>query len=159
MADHTAGHDEAVGVDRIGGVRADNHITGRRQGLGEIGEALFRPQGGHHLGLGIELHAEATLVIAGHGPAQADDALGGGIAVGLGLLDGLDQLIDDVLRGGHVRIAHAEVDDVDACGAQAGLEPVNLFKDVGRQAPDAVEIVGHGLGPSRGAVESVNGAG
>ena len=71
--------------------------------------------------------------------------------MGLGPLHSLDQLVDDVARGRHVGVAHAEIDDVDALGAQAGLQPVNLFKDIRRQATDTMEIVVHEVGPSRGA--------
>ena len=95
-------------------------------------------------GLGIELHAEAAVVVGGLRLAQAGDALGGRIAVGARLGDRLDQLVDDVLRRRHVRIAHAEVDDVGAPRAGGGLEAVDLREDIGRQALDAMEIFDHG---------------
>ena len=41
MADHAAGDDEAIGVDRIGRVGADDHVAGRGQRLGEVGEPLL----------------------------------------------------------------------------------------------------------------------
>ncbi len=63
--------------------------------------------------------------------------------MGLGLLDRLDQLVDDVRRRRHVRIAHAEIDDVDALGAQPCLDLVDLFEDVRGQAADTVKIA-HG---------------
>jgi hypothetical protein len=144
VADHASGHDEAVGVDRIGGVGADDHVPGRGQGLGQVGEALLGAHGGDDLGVRVELHPEAALVIAGHGPAQAGNALGRRIAVGLGLLHRFDQLLHHVGRGGHVGIAHAEVDDVHATGAQPGLEAVDLLEHVGRQAADLVEVGLHG---------------
>jgi hypothetical protein len=143
VADDAASHDEAEGVDRIGRVRTDDHVAGGGQGLGQVGEAFLGAQGGDHLGVGVQLHAEPAAVIAGHGLAQAGDALGRRIAAGLGVARGFDQLVDDVLGRGHVGIAHPEVDDVGALGAQARLDLVHLFEDVGREATDTVEIGGH----------------
>jgi len=61
----------------------------------------------------------------------------------LGILRGLDELVDDVLRRRHVRIAHAEVDDVLAPSSRLALEVVDDREDVRRQALDSVELV-HG---------------
>jgi hypothetical protein len=63
--------------------------------------------------------------------------------VRLRIADGLDELLDDVRRRRHVRIAHAEVDDVPALGASLGLELVDALEDVGRKALYAVELFGH----------------
>src|SRR5213078_4901593 len=90
-----------------------------------------------------QLYAEAALVIAGLGPAQPADSLGGGVAVGARLAGGLDQLLDDVARGRQVGIAHAEVDDVGAGIAGGGLDAVDLLEHVGRQALDTVEVGRH----------------
>ena len=59
------------------------------------------------------------------------------------LLDRLDELVDDVLRRRHVGVTHAEIDDVHTIGAQPRLDRVDMRKDVGRQAADAVKIVVH----------------
>ncbi len=129
-------------MDRIGGIGHEHHVARRGDRLRHVGEAFLRAERRDDLGVGIELHAETALVIAGLGAAQARDALGGRIAVGARLADRLDQLVDDMLGRRQVGIAHAEVDDVGAGGAGLGLEPVDLLEDVRRQAPHAVEF-GH----------------
>ena len=45
----------------------------------------------------------------------------------------------------HVRIAHAEIDDVFAARARFGLELVDLLEDIGRQPADAMEFAFHGV--------------
>ena len=144
VAEGAAGDHEAVGVDGIAGVGHQHHVAGGGDRHGEVGEALLGAEGGDHLGLGIELHPEAAGVVAGLGAAQAGDALGGGVAVGPRAADGFDKLFDDMGGRVHVGVAHAEVDDVHAFGAVAGLQPVDLGEDVRRQALDAVEFFGHG---------------
>ena len=139
-ADDAARHQEAEGVDRIGGVRHEHDVAGRGDRLRHIGEAFLRAERGHDLRVGVELHAEAAAVIGGLGAAQARNALGGGIAVGARLAGGLDQLVDDVLRRGQIRIAHTEIDDVGPAVASLRLEPVDLLEDVRRQALDAIEV-------------------
>ena len=71
---------------------------------------------------------------------QPGDAARGRVAVGARIADRLDQLVDDRPRRRAVRVAHAEVDDVVAGGARRRLHRVDLAEDVGRQAPDAVEL-------------------
>src|SRR5262245_7237480 len=49
----------------------------------------------------------------------------------------------------HVRVAHAEIDDVLAAGPRFGLELVNLLEDIRRKPANAVELAwshGSGLG-------------
>ena len=144
VAERAAGDHEAVGVDGVAGVRDEHDVARGGDRHGEVGEALLGAEGGDDLGLGVELHPEAAGVVAGLGAAEAGDALGGGIAVGAGAAHGLHKLFDDVGGRVHVGVAHAEVDDVHALGAVAGLEPVHLGEDVGGQALDAVEFFGHG---------------
>ena len=141
-AHDAAGHQKAEGVDRIGRIGPQHHVARRGDRLRHVGEALLRAQRDDDLGLGIELHPEAAVVIGGLGAAQAGDAPGRGIAVGARLADRLDQLVDDVPGRGKVGVAHAEVDDVGAGGAGLGLELVDLLEDVRRQPPHPVEF-GH----------------
>jgi len=65
----------------------------------------------------------------------------------LGVLGGFDELVDDVLGRRHVRVAHAEIDDVLAPGACLRLQIVDDREDVRRQALDPVELL-HRATPS-----------
>ena len=139
-ADHAARHQEAEGMDRIARIRTQDDVAGRGDRLRDVGKAFLRAQRRHDLGLRIELHAEAPLVIGGLGLAQAVDAARGRIAVGPRLAQRLLQLLQHMRRRRQVRIAHAEVDDVGAGVPRGRLGPVDLLEDVRRQAADAVKI-------------------
>jgi hypothetical protein len=142
--DRGARDDEAELMDRIGRVGHQDGVAGAGDGGGQIGQTFLGAERCDHFRFGVQRHVEAAAVISGERPAQAGDAFAGGIAVGARVLHGFDQLGDDMRRGGAVRIAHAQVDDVLALGAGAGLGRVDLGEDVGWQAADAVEFVGHG---------------
>ena len=49
-----------------------------------------------------------------------------------GLGGNFGKLVDDVLRRGAVRIAHAEVDDVLTARSCRGLHRIHFSEDVGR---------------------------
>ena len=55
----------------------------------------------------------------------------------------LAQFVDHVLRRRVVRIAHAEIDDVAPRAPRLVPHRVDLGDDIGRQALDTVEFVGH----------------
>ena len=90
------------------------------------------------------VHAEPARVVPGLSPAQTGDALRRGVAVGPWLAERFLQFVEDVLRRRKVRIAHTEIDDVRARVAGRRLGAVHLLEHVGRQAADAVEVLGHG---------------
>ena len=96
----------------------------------------------------IELDAVAALVPVADRAAQPRDALRHRVAVRVGALRGLDQLVDDVRRRRAVGVAHAEVDDVFAAAARGHLQLGGDVEDVRRQALDAREVAlarrGHG---------------
>ena len=144
-----AGEDLAEGMDRIAGVRRHHHVARRHDRLGEVGEALLRPEGDDHLGLGIERDVEAALVVAGEGAAQARDAARGRVAVDLGVVQGLDQLLHHVRRRRPVGVAHAEVDDVLAAPPGGCLHRVHFREHVGRQSTQAEQFLGHAYPPGR----------
>ena len=139
-ADHAARHQEAERVDRVARVRAEHDVTRRRDRLRDVGEAFLGAQGGDHLGVGIELHAEAAAIVRRLRLAQAGNSAGGRIAVGARLADDLLELVDHMLRRRQVRIAHAEVDDVRTRIARRRLRAVDLLEHVRRQTADAVEL-------------------
>ncbi len=131
-------------MDRIGRVRADDRVAGRGDRHGQVGKTFLGAERRDDLGVRVQLDAVAAVVITGHRLAQALHALGHAVTVGLGLFHRLDQLVDDVRRRRHVRIAHAEIDDVDALCAQLRLDLVDFFEDVGGQAADTVKVA-HGV--------------
>ena len=132
MPDHAAGHDEAELVNGISRIRHKDHIAWRGDRLGDIGESFLGAERGDDLRVGVELHPEAARVISGLRPAQTVNAARGRIAVGAGIAHGLDQLGDDMWRRRHVRVAHAEINDVLAARARFRLEPVDLLEYVRR---------------------------
>ncbi|MHC2693548.1 hypothetical protein ACVME9_006039 [Bradyrhizobium liaoningense] len=145
-ADHTARHQKAEGMNRIARVRTEDDVAGRGDRLRHIGKAFLRTQRRHHLGFGIELHAETAGVVAGLGPAQSGNSAGGRVAVGARLAQRLLQLLQHMRRRRQIRIAHAEVNDVGAGIPRGCLGPVDLFEHVRRQAADAVKLFHGSLG-------------
>ena len=150
-ADRGAGDDEAEGVDRVARVGREHDVARRGDRGGEAGEPFLRSHRHDDFGLGIDLDPEAAAVIVRLRAAQAGNALRLRIAVRVGLLRDLDQFLDDVRRRRQIGVAHAEVDDVLARRARRRPHAVDLGDDVGRQALDAVEIVGHAALLHRGA--------
>src|SRR6516165_7700732 len=146
MARSTASKNCGVGsegMDRIAWIRTENDIAGRGNRLRHIGKAFLGAQSRDDLGLRIEFHAEASVVIGRLRLAQAVDAARGRVAVGPRPAQRLLQLLNDMRRRRQVRIAHAEINDVGPGIARGRLGPVDLLEDVRRQAANAVEIV-HG---------------
>ena len=86
---------------------------------------------------GVEFDSVAGLVPVADGFAEAGNAFGEGVAVGLLLAGGLDHLVDDVGGGRSVGVAHAEVDDVLAAATGGGFELSGDVEDVGGEAFDA----------------------
>src|SRR5438128_6098627 len=72
------------------------------------------------------------------------------MSMGLWILDGLDELGDDMRRRRAVGIAHAKIDDVAPRGARLGFQCIDLAENVGRQALDAIELFGHGGSAAEG---------
>jgi hypothetical protein len=101
-------------VDRIGRVRAQHDVAGRRDRLRHVGEAFLGAERRDDLRIGIELHAETARVIVGLRAAQAGNAARGGIAMRARVLTTSHQLVDDGFGRRQIGIAHAQVDDVGA---------------------------------------------
>jgi hypothetical protein len=139
-ADHAAGHQEAESMDRIGRVRAQDHVAGRGDRLRHIGKALLGAERRNNLGIRVQLDAETAGIIGGLRAAKARNALGGRIAVGARVLHDLAQFIDHRLRRRKIRIAHAEIDDISSTRSRAGFQTVDLFENVRRQTPDFVKL-------------------
>ena len=111
---------------------------GPEQGQAHVAEDFLGAEAGQDLGVGIELHVVAACVAQGHLAAQVVQAVAHRVAMVALVAGGLAELVDHQ-RLGHVgRIAHAQVDDVDARAAFAVFQLVDLAEQVRRQALDAV---------------------
>ena len=137
----SAGDDGAVDVDGVGGIGDEDGVARVEDGETEVGDAFFGADGDDGFGVGIDVDGVAGFVPIGDGFAQARDAPGDGVAMGDRLLRGLDHLVDDVLGGGAVGIAHAEVDDVFAAAARGDFHFAGDVEDIGRKALNAGELI------------------
>ena len=63
--------------------------------------------------------------------------------MGARFLDCFNQLFNDMGRCGHIRITHAEVDDIPSVCPRLRLQPIYLFKDIGWQALYTVKFEIH----------------
>src|SRR4029079_15998198 len=93
-------------------VGPEHRAAAAERGERQMRDPLLRPDGDDRFRVRIELDAPPALVPVADRAAQPRNALRYRVAVRVRALDGFDQLVDDVRRGGPVRVAHAEVDDV-----------------------------------------------
>jgi hypothetical protein len=140
-ADDAAGHQEPESVDRIARVGNEDHVAGRDDRLGDIGEAFLGAERRHDLPLRVELHPEPAAVVCGLSATQAGDTAGSGIAIRARLADRLLELVHDMERRRQIGIAHPQIDDVGPGIPRRGFGAVDLLEYVGRQAPDPEELL------------------
>ena len=140
MADVSAGDDRAVDVDRVAWIGHQHDVAALEGGERQVGNALFRPDGDDGLAVRIEFHPVPGLVPVADGLAQARNALGHRVAMGIRTLRGLDHLGDDVRRRRTVGVAHRQVDDVLAAAARGHLQFRRDVEHVRWQASDSREF-------------------
>ena len=112
LADVGAGEQRGVDVDRVRRRGHERGVARPDQHPHQVGQALLGPDGGHDLGVGVELDAERAQVQVGDGLAQLGDAPRRRVAVVAGVVGGLGQLLDRDVGRREVGVAEAEVDDV-----------------------------------------------
>ena len=109
-----------------------------------MGQSLLATDGGDALGLPVQIHAKTLFIKTADGPQQGRNTPGGGIAMCFVVLDDLNQLVDDVLGGGLVGVAHTQVDDIGSLLAQTKFDVIELPKQIGRQALQPLRVnAGH----------------
>ena len=135
------GHEHAVLVDGIGGIRRDHGVAGPDRRKEQVGECVFGADGDDGLLIGVERHAVVGLVAAGDFLAQPGDAPRLRIAVIARVARGFHQLVDHHSGRGSVGISHPQVDHIDLCRARLGPHLVDHGEDVRRQFLDAVEFL------------------
>ncbi|MCY1441564.1 hypothetical protein D9M71_578830 [compost metagenome] len=132
-----AGDHRAVDVDRVAGVGYEHGVAMVQGGEHQVRQAFLGADGDDGFGFRIDLHVVTVLVPARDGSAQAWNAAGSGVSVGVFTLGDLHELFHDVRRGGAVGVAHGEVDDVLAATACGHLEFSGDVEDVGGETIDA----------------------
>ena len=132
-----ARNDGGVFVDGVGGVWRKHHIAGFKHGQRKVGQTFFGTHSHDGFGFRVQVHVKVALVAVTDGLAQVGDAARKGIAV----VDGLECCLCELFHNGcgrrDVRIAHAEVHDVDILPTKPHLEVPNYSEHVGGQAANA----------------------
>jgi hypothetical protein len=146
VAQVATGDDHRVLVDRIGRVGREHDVARPDGHQDEVGEALLRADHGDGLAVRVELDAVASLIPLADRRPQVGDATGGGVAVIALVARRLADLVDDVIGGGQVRVAHAQVDHVLAGAARGVAQLGHLRQHVGRQAQQLREVVSDAVG-------------
>src|SRR6185437_15434954 len=147
------GNHGSVNMDGIAGVGDDHGIARVEDGETEVGDTLLGPDGDDGLRLGVKFDVITRLVPGADGFAQARQPARDGVAVRGGLLRRFDHLVYDVLRGGAIGIAHAEVDNVFTTATRGHLHLAGDVEDIGREALDTAEFF-HGDSSVQGSVIS-----
>ncbi len=127
-----AGEDRAPDVNRVRRRRDERGVAGADEREHQVREALLRTDGGTHLGLEVERHAELALVERGDGFAQLGNALAGRVPVVTRVADRLDELLDGHVGRRQVGVAEREVDDIFACSPERHLQRIDLRERVRR---------------------------
>ena len=123
----------------------EGHPLGPRRLLGHArtGIGLVEPPVLHqtaHRCLGVQVHVEAMLVVAGRGLPELGDPARGRVAVVALVVGGLGELLHRDGRRGQIGVAEPQVDDVGSVAAGGHLEAVDDREDVRRQRGDAAEL-------------------
>ena len=118
-----------------------------KRGQRQVRDAFLGADGDDRLGIGIQVDVVARLVPVADRLAQPEDALGHRIAVRVGALHRLDQLVHDMPWRGLIGIAHAEVDDVLAALARRDLQLAGDVEDVRRQPFDPRKLLHESINP------------
>ena len=137
------GQRDALGVGHPVGRGDDDLLALVDEGLDEVEEGALGPGGDDDL-LGRVFDPEVLLEALGDGLAQGEDAVAIGVSCEV-VADGLDPGLLDVLGRREIRLADAEVDDVDALGLHGlglgrdlqgggGADALDFFRDHGSPA-------------------------
>ena len=132
MADVGPGDDEAVGVNGVSRIGHQDGVARAHGGEGQVGQPLLGADGDDGLLVRVQIDLKALAIPVADGAAQAGDAAGDRVTMGVATLGGLQQLVDDMPGGGLIGVAHAEVDDVLAPGPGGGLQLIDDVEDIGR---------------------------
>jgi len=129
-----ASNDRRILMDGVGRVGGKHHVAGLKNGQRKVGEAFLGTQGHNGFAVGVELHAVVAGIAITYGFAQVRNTARKRVAVVHRLLCCLNKLVDDGCGRCYVRIAHAEVHDVDILPTQPHFQVSHHRKNVGGEA-------------------------
>ena len=123
----------ADGVDRIAGARDQDDIARIDKRQMNVPDSFLRADQGQHFVGRIQRHIETSFVPVGHRGSERQHPFVGGILMVLGVLGRQSQAFDNRSRRRQIRIADAEVDDIDALSNRRLLHLVDGGKQIGRK--------------------------
>ena len=135
------GHDHAVLMDGISGVRRNHGVARANHREEQMGQGVLGADGDNRFGFRIQLDAVFGAIALHDFRAQPGNAARHRVTMIARIADRFDQFLDDRLGRGAIRIAHAEVHHILLRRARLGLHLVDDGEHVGRQFLDAVKLV------------------
>ena len=140
----TAGEDSRNIVDRITRARNQGHVARIDEGKRQVGYSLFAPDEGENFFFRVKVNAKPFLVPISRRSPELEHTRIGRIPVIDGICHGLFHGLDNVSRGGKVRIADAEVDEIHPFRPQFCLFPVDLLEQVWGKFAQTISFIEHG---------------
>jgi len=125
-------------IDRVARVGHQHDVARIDEGDRHVGDALLRADERDHLRGRVEPNAVAALHPPRRRLAKGGEALVVGVAMVLRVARRLAEAGDDVRRGGRVRVADAQVDEIDPARRHFPLQAVDLGEEIGRKALDSL---------------------
>ena len=132
-----AGNHGTVDVNRVAGVGHQHGVALVQGGQHQVRQAFLGTDGHDGFGFRVDVHCIAVFVPVGNRPAQARNALGRGVTVGVFTLGDGDHFFHDVRWSGAVRVTHAQVDDVFAAPTRSHLQLGSDIEHVRGESIDA----------------------
>ncbi len=136
------GHDDAVLMNRIGGIRRNHRVIRTDDGEQQMRERIFRTDGDDGFRVGIEIDVVIGLIALDDFLPQMRNAARYRVAMVARILGGFDQLVDHHARRSAIGIAHAEIDHILLRGTRSRLHLIDDGENVGRQLLDAIKRIG-----------------
>jgi hypothetical protein len=135
------GHDDAILMDWVRGVRRSHNVARPDHGEQQVRQRVLGADGGNGFRFRVQFHAVAVLIALHNFLTQPRNASRHGVAVVTRIARRFHHLVHHGPRRGPVGIAHAEVHHILLCRARLCLHLVDDGEHVGRQLLDAIELL------------------
>ena len=135
------GHNDAVLVNGIAGIRRDHGVARAYDGEQQVGEGVLGADGDDRFLVRVEFHTVVALVAVGDLLAQPADAARHRVAVIARVACGLDELVDDGRGVAPSGLPIPRSITSILGGARSRFHLVDDGEDVGRQLLNAIKLV------------------